>query len=374
MAALAGSSRRFFRPTWVEIDLARLRSNLRRFRARLPRGTRLLFVVKANAYGHGAVACAKATEAARLADWLGVSSVEEGVALREAGARLPILVLGSLYPFESFLAAVAHRLTPTVASLESAQRLSAVAGRLGRRVDCHLKIETGMGRIGVSPEAAVGVAEYLLSQKSVRVGGVYTHFACAGTDPAFTRRQLERFLRAISSLERLGARVGLRHAANSAAALELPSSRLDMVRPGLALYGLYPRFEPILSLKTTVVFLKSVPKGAAVSYCASFRARRPSRIATVPLGYADGLGRGLSNRGALLLGGRRCPIVGRVTMDMLMLDATEVPGARVGDEAVAIGEQGSERLTASELARALGTIPYEVTCGLSTRVPRVYLR
>jgi alanine racemase len=354
------------------VDLSRLESNLRRFRARVP-GSKLLFVVKANAYGHGAVACARRAQKTGLADWLGVSSVEEGVCLREEGIRLPILVLGSLYPFESFLAGVEHGLTPTVASLESALRLAEVARRLGRRVDCHLKLDTGMGRIGMSAEAAVHAVRRLAAERLVRVQGVYTHLSCAGSDRAFTLEQLRRFRRALAALARAGLRPGLRHAANSAGALGYPSSRYDMVRPGLALYGLTPGFEPCLTLKSKVVFLKTVPKGTPISYDARFRTRRPSRIASVPIGYADGLPRALFPGGGALLGGRRCPIVGNITMDMMMLDATDVPHARVGDDVVLIGGQGSARQTAADLAERLGTIPYEVVASISSRVPRVYL-
>ncbi len=346
-----------------------LKQNLRRFRAKMPSGVKLLFVVKANAYGHGAADCAKAAASSRLADWLGVSSVEEGVGLRQAGLRLPILVLGSLYPFESFLAAVEFGLTPTIASLESARRLAAVAERLGRKVDCHLKIETGMGRIGIRPAAAAGVVEYLSGHKLVRLQGVYTHLACAESDADFTKHQLALLKEALRAI----GKVPLRHAANSAGALKYSASRFDMVRPGLAIYGNYKGFDPILSLKTKVVFLKSVPRGTPISYGASWRAKRPSRIATLPVGYADGISRGLSNKGWALLGGRRCPIVGAVTMDMTMLDATDVGSARVGDDAVLIGSQGRETISACEIAKTLGTIPYEVTASISSRVPRVYL-
>jgi alanine racemase len=362
--------RRFFRPTWAEIDLAALRANLKKFRARMPSRVKLLFVVKANAYGHGAAACAQAAERGRLADWLGVSSVEEGVALRQSGVRLPILVLGSLYPFESFLAAAEFGLTPTVASLESARRLVTAAERLGRRVDCHLKVETGMGRIGMRPAAAAAAAAYLASCRLVRLQGVYTHFACAETDARFTRTQL-RLLK--EALDAIGP-VPLRHAANSAGALKFPAARLDMVRPGLAIYGCVPGFAPALSLKSKVVFLKTVPKGTPISYGARWKARRPSRIATIPVGYADGLPRGLSNKGFALLSGKRCPIVGSVTMDMTMIDATGAPGAKVGDDAVLIGRQDGAEITAGEIAKTLGTIPYEVTSMISARVPRVYLR
>jgi len=366
-------TRRFFRPTWAEVHLGALRENLRRFRRRMPRATKLLFVVKGDAYGHGAPRCARAAQQSGLADWLGVSSVEEGVALREAGLRLPILVLGSLYPFESFLAAVEFGLTPTVASLDSARRLVEVARRRGRRVRCHLKIETGMGRIGMSPATAVEAARTLAEERLVSVEGVYTHFSCADSDPEFTAEQLRRYKRALADLARAGCAAPLRHAANSAAALRLPAARLDLVRPGLAVYGLYPGFAPVLSLKSKVVFLKTVPPGAAIGYGATFRARRRTRVATVPLGYADGFSRRYSNRGEALLGGRRCPIIGNISMDMLMLDATAAPGARVGDEVVIIGKQGREAITAAQAAAVVDTISYEVTTALTGRVPRAYL-
>ncbi|MDE2040006.1 MAG: alanine racemase [Elusimicrobia bacterium] len=373
MSPRAATVRRFFRPTWAEIDLSLLRDNLTRLRARVGRGVKLMFVVKANAYGHGSAACAKTAEQGGLADWLGVSSVEEGVALREAGLKLPILVLGSLYPFESFLAAADYGLTPTVASSESAKRLLEAARTLRRRVSCHLKVETGMGRIGVSPPAALAAARLLKSESLVRVQGVYTHLSCADGDAAFTRRQLRVFGLALEGLRRLGISPLLRHAANSAAALRYPRARFDMVRPGLALYGLWPGFSPILSLKTKLVFLKTVARGTPISYGAAFRAKRRTRVATLAIGYADGWSRANSDNGCVLVRGRRCPIIGRVTMDMTMIDVTAVDGSRVGDEAVLIGEQGRERVSAGEVARRLATIPYEVTTAISARVPRVYL-
>ena len=373
MVTINPAPRRFFRPTWAEVDLSALLGNLRKFRGKMPAGVKLMFVVKANAYGHGAAACAAAAEKAKLADWLGVSSVEEGVALREAGSKLPILVLGSLFPFESFLAAANHGLTPTIASLESAQRLVEAAKSLGRRVDCHVKVETGMGRIGVSPAAAVATAEYLSKQPMVRIQGIYTHFSCAETDAPFTRKQLARFQEALDGLAARGIKVPLRHAANSAAALRFSASRFDMTRPGLALYGLYEGFSPVLALKSKLVFVKTVAKGTPVSYGAKFRAKRVSRIATLPIGYADGWSRANSDNGDVVVAGRRCPIVGRVTMDMTMVDVTDARQARVGDDAVLIGSQGRETITAAEVAKRLSTIPYEITTTVSSRVPRVYL-
>jgi alanine racemase len=260
--ASAPARRRFFRPTWAEVDLGALTRNLRRIRSKMPAGTKIMFVVKANAYGHDAALCARAAESARAADWLGVSSVEEGMALRDAGARLPILVLGSLYPFESALAAAAHDLTPIVASLESARRLSEAARRLRRTIDVHVKVDTGMGRIGVRPEAALPLARSLAGLPGVRVQGLYTHLACAESDPAFTARQLGAFRRVVAALAREGLRPPLVHAANSAGALRYPAARFDLVRPGLAAYGLYPGFEPVLTLKSKIVFLKTVAKDA----------------------------------------------------------------------------------------------------------------
>ncbi len=367
-------SRRFFRPTWAEVDLGALTRNLRRIKAKMPAGVKIMFVVKANAYGHDAALCANAAQEARAADWLGVSSVEEGLALRDAGVRLPVLILGSLYPFESVLAAVAHDLTPVVASLEAARRLAEVAQKLQRRVDCHVKVDTGMGRIGASPEAALGIVRHLASLKSVRVQGIYTHLACAENDAAFTAEQLKRFRRVVAALSREGLRPPLVHAANSAGALKRPASRFDLVRPGLAAYGMFPGFEPALTLKSKIVFLKTVAKGASVSYGATWRARRPTRIATLPIGYGDGYARALSNRADVLVGGRRCPVVGRVTMDQVMVDVTEAPPARVGDDAVLIGRQGRAEIQVSELSRLTGTIPYETATALSSRVPRVGVR
>ncbi len=371
MTAQPGSSRRFFRPTWAEVDLSQIGANLRRFREKIPKKTKLMFVVKANAYGHGAAACAKAAEKARAADWLGVSSVEEGVLLREAELKLPILVLGSLYPFESFLAAAEYRLTPTVASFEAARRLVDAAARVGRRLGCHLKIDTGMGRIGVSPAAGAAVASFIAEQPHLKLEGVYTHLASAESDRARTSAQLARFqetLRKVSAPARF-----LRHAANSAAALSYAAARLDLVRPGGAIYGLCAGFSPVLSLKSKIVFLKTVAPGSTVGYGATFRARRAARIATVPVGYADGYPRLLSNKASVLIGGKRCPVVGRVSMDMLTVDVTAAPAARVGEDVVLIGRQGRQAITAQDIAKTAGTISYEVTCAISSRVPRVYL-
>ncbi|MBI3548676.1 MAG: alanine racemase [Elusimicrobia bacterium] len=364
---------RFFRPTWAEVDLSRFRGNLKRFRAKMGPKVKVCVVVKGNAYGHGAVPVAQAAEKGG-ASWLGVSSVEEGMTLRDAGLRAPILVLGSLYPFESFLAAVRYGLTPTVASLAAAQRLAEVARTMDAavRVKCHVKLDTGMGRIGMSWPAGLRAIDFIRREPRLELEGVYTHLACAETGDAFTAGQLKRFKAALMDIRALGVKPGYAHAANSAAALRRPESRFDMVRPGLALYGLYGAgFEPILSLKSRVVFIKNVTTGTPISYGASFRTKRSSRIATLPIGYADGYPRSLSNKARVLVHGVPCPVVGAVTMDMTMVDVTKVADARVGDEAVLMGASGRESVDARDLAKAAGTIPYEITTQISARVPRV---
>lgn len=370
---------RLWRPTWAEVDLAAMRRNLKRLRAvaRVP----ILFVVKADGYGHGAVRVAQAALGVDGVMGLGVSSVEEGAVLREAGVKAPILILGSLYPFESTLAAVHYGLTPTVASLEGARRIHLAARGL-RGSDrallplaCHLKIDTGMGRVGVRWPAGREVVEYLLRASGVRLEGMYTHLSCAEKSPSRTKRQLSLFSRAVGEAEALGARLKWRHAANSAGTLLWPESRWDLVRPGLAAYGIWEGFEPVLSLKTRVVFLKNVPAGTVMGYGGLFKTRRASRIATLPVGYGDGLPRALSTGrrvGGVLVRGRRCPFAGAISMDMAMVDVTGVPGVSVGDEAVLIGRSGSEEQTACDLAAAAGTISYEVVTGISARVPRVY--
>lgn len=376
---------KLYRPTWAEIDLRALRANLERIQDRVGRDARILFVVKADGYGHGAVEVARAAVAAKHAAWLGVSSVEEGAVLREAGLRVPILILGSLYPFESTLAAIRYGLTPTVASLDGAKRLVRAAGHLAPRerrrlpLCCHLKIDTGMGRIGVRWPAGREVVEYLLGVRGVRLQGIYTHLARADEDALFTRRQLAAFAEAVAGAERLGGRIPIRHAANSAGALRFPESRWDLVRPGLAAYGLFEDFTPVLSLKTRVVFLKQVRAGTWIGYGRHHRMARAGRVATLPIGYGDGLPRQLSAGSpvpgaSVLIRGRRCPILGAVTMDMTMVDVSGVPRPEVGDEAVLIGRSGKLEITAGEVARRSGTIPYQIATGLSARVPRVYLR
>ncbi len=359
------------RPTVAEVRLSAVRNNLRKL-AVAAAPARLLFVVKANAYGHGAAELARLAERERLAWGFGVSSVEEGLALRAAGLESPVLVLGSLYPFESFVEAINADLMVTIASLDAARQVVEAARRLGRRAVCHIKLETGMGRIGARKPSLLKIYDELAAAPEVAVAGVYTHLSSADSDPDYTGQQLAIFSETAAELERRGAAGLTLHAANSAATMNFPVSRLDMVRCGIAAYGLADGFEPALTLKSRVVFVKNVREGACVSYNRSFRAGRPMRIATIPAGYGDGYLRRFSNKADVLIGGRRCRVLGNVTMDMTMVDVTGVKEAAVGSEAVLLGRQGDEEITAQELAALADTITYEIVTLLTGRVPRTY--
>ena len=359
------------RPTVAEIRLSAVRNNLRKL-SRTAAPARLLFVVKANAYGHGAVELARLAEREGLCWGFGVSSVEEGLALRAAGLRNPVLVLGSLYPFESFVEAINAGLMVTIASPDAARQVVEAARKLGRKAVCHMKLETGMGRIGARKPSLLKIYEELAAAPEAEVAGMYTHLSSADSDPEYTGRQLAIFSETAAELEQRGARGLTLHAANSCATMNYPVSRMDMVRCGIAAYGLAEGFEPALTLKTRVVFVKNVREGAYISYNKSFRADRPMRIATVPAGYGDGYLRRFSNRADVLIGGRRCRVLGNVTMDMTMVDVTGVKEAAVGSEAVLLGRQGEEEIAAQELAAMADTITYEIVTLITGRVPRTY--
>jgi alanine racemase len=374
----AGAQSSVYRPTRVEISQKSFATNIRRIAGLLPRHTRMMAVVKANAYGHMAIPLSKIAVQAGAA-MLGVSSVEEGAALRSAGITAPILILGSIYPLENFSAVEKYRLIPTISSFSGLHELDRRGRRTGKQLSFHLKIDTGMGRVGISPAAAPRLIDKISACAAVRMDGMYTHFTCADTDPSVTERQLALFTAVVSHARSLGLKFAA-HAANSAAVFRCPAAHFDLVRPGISLYGIPPfsaaaqpvKLLPVLTWKTSIVFLKRMPKGNPVSYGETCTLRRPSLIATLPVGYADGYPRVVSNRAEVLVRGKRCRVVGRVTMDMLMVDVTGT-GAAIGDEAVLIGTQGSAQITATELADHAQTIAYEITCGISSRVPRVLL-
>ena len=367
------------RPTYAEINLSNLISNLSFISSKIKPKTEIMAVVKADAYGHGADLTAK-----KLFDCgvniFGVSSIEEGIALRHSGINANILILGSQYPFENFREVIKHNLIPTISSVEAAMELSKYANGLNIKIGYHYKVDTGMGRIGVSAANAYNVYKKISVFENINIQGVYTHLAKAETDKMFTRRQLKSLKNTAHKIRSESEGVKI-HAANSAAALMYPESQLDIARIGLALYGLKPfsqakAFEglkPVLSLKSKVVFIKKVPKNTPISYCSTFRTKKPSWIATIPIGYADGYSRLLSNNGRVIIKGKFCPVVGRVTMDMIMADVTNAGRVYVGDNVVLIGSENNLAVTAEEIAEKTNTISYEVVCRISSRVPRKYV-
>ncbi len=365
-------------PTWAEINLDHLAGNFHQVRRRIGPGVKTLVAVKANAYGHGAVGVARRL-AAEGADMLGVAAVSELAELRRAEITSPALLLGCTLP-EWLGAALDLDGRLTVCDLDSAHAVAAAARACHRRAIVHVKVDTGMGRLGVPYAEAPDLVRALSRMPDILVEGIFTHFASADeADKYFTYHQVVRFREVTGAIEAAGIGIPLKHAANSSAVLDVPESYLTMVRPGLILYGLHPGegvsrdmvIKPVLSLKTRIMFLKTLKPGDTVSYNRRFTATRPSRAATLPIGYADGLSRDLSNRGQALVGGVRVPIIGTVCMDQTVIDVTDVPGVRVGDEVVVYGEQGGARISVEEVAALLGTIPYVITCAIGRRVPRI---
>ncbi len=357
--------------TCAVVDLGAVERNLARLRARLAPATRVLAVVKAGGYGHGLVAVARRLEAAG-ADGLGVALVEEAAALRAAGIALPILVLSPGYEAMAE-EVVALGLEVVVSDLAELDPLTAAAMKRGGSVGIHLKVDTGMGRLGLDAEGVDTVLVRLREDHWLRLAGVMSHLASADEDAPFTETQIGHLLALRPHLAAMGFGAVPLHLANTAGLVAFPAAHMDMVRPGLGLYGYgAPDLEPALTLVSRVVRVRHLPEGATIGYGRTFRCRRPTRMGIVRIGYGDGLPRALSNRGALLVAGHRCPILGRVNMDLTCIDLTGVPEAGVGSRAVVIGSQGDERITAEEVAAQAGTIAYEVLCGIGPRVARVY--
>lgn len=365
-------------PVWIEVDLSAIRDNFRKIRRYVPSRVKVLTVIKANGYGHGLLPVAQALSEAG-ADFLAVANVVEAVALRRSGIGAQLLVLGQCLPEEAPLV-VEHRLIQAVGDDPSAAALSRAAVHADRPAAVHLKVDTGMGRYGVWHEEAAALLKRIIGLPGIQAQGVFTHLAMAGQNAETTEGQLSSFSRLLGEMEREGLPAGLRHAANSVGLIRFPDSHWDLVRTGLLVYGCSPvkgehplELKAALSLKSRVRFLKSIAVGRTVSYGGTWKAERPSRVATIPVGYAHGYTRALSNKAELLVRGRRAPIIGRITMEDLMCDVTDIPGVEIGDEAVLIGRQGEERVTAEELARAARTIPYEILVSLSPGIPRFYL-
>jgi len=366
------------RPTWAEIDLSAIARNVAALRS-VSKAPHFMAVVKANGYGHGAVQVAK-TALESGADWLGVATVEEGVELRRAGITAPILVLGLVVPGQADTV-IMYDLSVALFDLGLARALSQWARPIMRKAKVHLKVDTGMSRVGLPPGKLARMAELLAALPGLEVEGVFTHFAAADEpENDYTAQQIERFNAALAELAEAGIRPAIRHAANSAGLLLHPEADYDLVRGGIALYGLPPDpavtwpvdLTPALTWKTRVGQVKRVEAGTPVSYGCTYRTTGEEQIATLPVGYADGLFRLLSNKGQVLIQGRRAQIIGRICMDQTLIRVPDEIQAKVGDEVVLIGRQGDEAITASEMAGWIGTINYEVLCAVSGRVPRIY--
>ncbi len=336
-------------------------------------------IVKANAYGHGSVEIAQALAKEGVKQFA-VASLDEGIALRQAGLSESIVVLGALFE-EQVSDLIAHRLTPVVSDGRIIPALAKAVHSHPAPYPIHLKVETGMGRLGFSSEELLTVLGNPLLHSPLKVEGLMTHLADAdGTDSTFTERQLSSFNALLEQIRLRGLTVPLVHAANSAAIVRFSDAHFSLVRPGIMLYGYHtlpasipdPDLRPVLSLHTTVAQLRTIPQGSSVSYNGTFVAKRQTRIAVLPIGYADGYSRRLSHRGSVLIQGRRAPIVGLVCMDMIMVDVTDLAPVQVGETVTLIGQLGEESIWADEVADWIGTIPYEVLCGIGSRVPRIY--
>lgn len=367
--------------THARIHLDNIRNNINGIRKAVGKDRKILIAVKANGYGHGAVEISRMAENTGV-DWLGVATVPEGIQLRQAGIKLPILKFSPAFPGE-MAAAVENRITLAVCERENMRLLQQTCCEMGTSIDVHLKIDTGMGRIGVIPAEAASLAEWIEKEcPNLNLEGAFTHLPISdAADADYTQKQIARFASVIDSIHvAVGRRLPLVHCANSGAVLAHPKGWFDMVRPGIMVYGFYPGEEtahtidlkPGLSFVTRVSFIKKVSKGTSIGYGRTWLAPEDTWIATIPAGYADGFNRLFSNTGRVLIHGRSYPVVGRVCMDQSMVSLGNITDVKVGDEVVLIGKSGDQEITAYEWADKLNTITYEVTCQINSRVPRVF--
>lgn len=367
------------RPVWAEIDLDNYTHNIRVIKKRYPNAI-IMAVVKADGYGHGAIQVAKAGVLGG-AERLAIAIVDEGIELRTAGFTVPIQVLGGT--LENQLEQVVdYDLIQTVYNLEIPQALSKIAQRKKKKVKVHLKIDTGMGRIGVLPAKALEMAEKIVALPYIELEGLMTHLATADeADKSYTEMQVSLYRQVLKEFFERGIKISIKHLANSAAIIDLPNLEFDLVRPGIMSYGLWPSkdvdhtidLRPVMTWKARIIHCKEVPSGSAISYGRTFLTKKTSKIATLPLGYADGYSRSLSNKGQVLVQGQRAKVVGRVCMDQIMIDVSHLSDISVGEEVVLLGSQGCERISAEEMAAWIGTINYEVVCLVNKRVPRYYI-
>ncbi len=367
-----------YRPTWAEIDLAAVKFNLGCVRRFIDGKVAVMAVVKANAYGHGLLEVSRALVEEGV-DYLGVATVDEALALRSSGIKTPVLVLGSVLEEEA-KAAVAGDITLTLCDKRLLEILSKLAKEFDKRPKVHIKVDTGMGRIGVWHEEAIEFIKEVHSRKEIDSEGVYTHFSSAARDKLITNQQISFFEKVLGDMEGAGIKAKYKHAANSIAVVDWKKSHLNLVRTGILLYGVYPKesfrtsfkLKPVMNLKTRIVHLKETPPGRSISYGRTYITQKRTKIATIPIGYADGYGRILSNKAEALLNGKYVKVAGIVTMDQTLLDVGNVENAEVGDEVVLIGRQGDSEILIEKIAKLSGTIPYEILSSVTDRVPRIY--
>lgn len=372
---------------YVEVDLDAVVSNMKHMKENIASEAQMIGVIKTDGYGHGSVPIAQVLEPLDFLYGFAVATAEEAHILRAAGVKKPILILGYTFPY-SYEMLIREEIRQTVFRPDMAEKLAEAAKSVGKPVKVHIKVDTGMGRIGILPDdSGIRFVERLLREENLKqwieIEGIFTHFARADeTDKRNARGQFERFVDFTERIEgELGLHIPLRHCANSAGILELPQMSLDLVRAGITLYGLYPSAEvnreivplrPALSLHSTIVYVKTIHAGDSVSYGGTFTADKDTRVATVPVGYGDGYPRGLSGKGFVLIRGRRAPILGRVCMDQFMVDVTDIPGAKEGDAVTLLGFDGEEHISAELLGDLSGRFNYELVCNLGKRLPRVY--
>ncbi|MCF7907402.1 MAG: alanine racemase [Candidatus Omnitrophica bacterium] len=368
--------KKIIRPLWIEVDLAALSSNFKAIKAYLEPKTKIIATIKQSAYGHGLVPVAKQLKKDGV-DIFGVGSIEEALALREAGFDSPVIVLTAVLSNFCNLF-LEHKVIPTIVDLEFAKKLNRLAKKMGRKVAVHVKVDTGMGRLGFHYKQADQFVRELAKLKNIILEGIYTHFPAADSDPGFTQYQIDAFNGFIEQLKTEGISFKYQHCANSIGLLRYSHTYFNMVRPGLILYGVKPQAEvdigikPVLSLKSRIVFIKQVKKGSGVSYGRTYIAKNNRNIATVAVGYADGYPWSLSNKSKVLIKGKFFELVGRVCMDHIMIDLKGRSDIKVGEEVILIGESKTKKILAEDLAELAQTIPYEIVSRLSERIPRIY--
>lgn len=372
-----------YQRVWAEVDLDAIWENMVHMKENIAENTKILAVIKTDGYGHGGVPIAKMLEQLDFMFGYAAATYEEAHVLREAGVKKPILILGYTFPY-CYEELIREEIRPAVYRRDTVEELAAAAAKVGKKAKVHIKVDTGMGRIGITPdEEGLEFVRFLIEHPELEVEGIFTHFAKSDeTDKTSANHQLELFQDFIKKIQtELGITIPVKHCSNSAAILEMPQANMDMVRAGITTYGLYPSEEvrkdivPLraaMSLYSHIVYCKTIHAGQSVSYGGLFTAQKDTRVATIPVGYGDGYPRSLSGKGYVLIRGKKAPILGRVCMDQFMVDISEIPGVMEGDKVTLLGVDGTERITAEELGELSGRFNYEFVCDLGKRIPRVY--